>query len=62
MPLLTQNLLPQPMKTQGSFYTSKRKVGKESELEKLHYTDADCSESPRVKRTHWITTAEDRVA
>lgn len=49
------------MKTQGSFQPNERKVGKETELEKFHYTDADCLKVPRVNRTYWPATAEDGV-
>lgn len=49
------------IKTPGSFHTNERKVRKEIELEMLHYTDADHSRMPRVNRTYWPATAEDRV-
>lgn len=34
----------------GTFHPNERKLGKETELEMLHYTDADCLEVPRVNR------------
>lgn len=49
------------MQTQAVLHPSERKVGKETELEKLHYTNVDCSEAPGVNRTYWPATAEDRV-
>lgn len=43
------------------FSQNERKVRKETELEMFHYIDADHSRMPRVNRTYWPATAEDRV-
>lgn len=48
------------MNTQDSFYPNERRVGTETELEKLHYID-DCPEVPKVNRTYWPATAKDGV-
>lgn len=49
------------MKLQGCFHANERQMGKETELEKLHYKDDDCSEVPRVSRAYWPAKAEDKV-
>ena len=46
------------MNTQDSFYPNERRVGTDTELEKLHYIDADCPEVPKVNRTYWPATVK----